>query len=55
MPPVQRAGGAHFFLFEFMFYKLFKIHTFFKYKIYSPYSFVYIKILVQFYEEDYCI
>jgi hypothetical protein len=40
---------------EFIFYKLFKIHTFFKYKIYSPYSFVYIKKLVQFYEEDYGI
>jgi hypothetical protein len=32
----------YYFLLEFMFYKLFKIYTFFKYKIYSPYSFVYI-------------
>jgi hypothetical protein len=31
-----------YFLFKFIFYKLFKIYTFFKYKIYSPYSFVYI-------------
>jgi hypothetical protein len=45
--PTGRRGGAHlayffYFLLEFIFYKLFKIHTFFKYKIYSPYSFVYI-------------
>jgi hypothetical protein len=43
--PAHPAGGMcsfSYFLFEFMFYKLFKIYTFFKYKIYSPYSFVYI-------------
>jgi hypothetical protein len=45
--PARPTGGRcpifYYFLLEFMFYKLFKIHTFFKYKIYSLYSFVYIK------------
>jgi hypothetical protein len=44
--PARPVGGMHppaYFLLELIFYKLFKIHTFFKYKIYSPYSFVDIK------------
>jgi hypothetical protein len=43
--PARPTGGKFpfsYFLFEFLFYILFKIYTFFKYKIYSPYSFVYI-------------
>jgi hypothetical protein len=43
--PARPTGGKFpfsYFLFEFLFYILFKIHTFFKYKIYSPYSFAYI-------------
>jgi hypothetical protein len=47
IPPGQWAGGApaYFFcyiLLEFMVYKPFEIQNFFKYNIYSPYSFVYI-------------
>jgi hypothetical protein len=45
LPPGQWAGGAPAYDFcsiflEFMFHKLFEIQTFFKYKIYSPYSYV---------------